>query len=90
MRIGKEGVRIVELNPNPYIQKWCEDKVCRINWAKPTNYRGRYVSRSYGYCFGYSIRLSKDVDLESSEDECTEFRITIVKLCMTLFFIALQ
>ena len=31
MRVGKEGVRIVELNPNPYIQKWCEDKVCRIN-----------------------------------------------------------
>ena len=48
MRVGKEGVSIVELNPDPYIQKWCEDKVRRINGAKPRNYRGRNGSRSYG------------------------------------------
>ena len=34
-----------------------------------------------------SVTLS---DVESSKDEFTEFRITIVKLCWTLFFIALQ
>ena len=29
-------------------------------------------------------------DVKSSKDKFTEFRITIVQLCWTLFFIALQ
>ena len=38
MCVGEEGVSIVEFNPDPYIQKWYEDKFCRINGAKPRNY----------------------------------------------------
>ena len=35
MPVGEEGVTIVELNLDPYIQKQYDDKVCRINGAKP-------------------------------------------------------
>ena len=38
MRVGEEGVSIVELNPDPYIQKWYRDKVRLIGGAKPRNY----------------------------------------------------
>ena len=38
MHVGEEGVSIVELNPDPYIQKWYRDKVRLINGAKPRNY----------------------------------------------------
>ena len=49
MCIGKEGISIVEFNPDPYIQKWWEDKVRRINGGKPRNYpskRGGVASSS--------------------------------------------
>ena len=38
MHVGEEGASIVEFNPDPYIQKWYKDKICRINGAKPRNY----------------------------------------------------
>ena len=74
MHVGKEGVSIVEFNPDRYIQKWYKDKVCHINGAKPKNYpsKRRSVASSSGHMVMdiASVTLS---DLESSEDKFTEF-----------------
>ena len=72
MRVGEEGVSIVELNPDPYIQKQYDDKVRRINGAKPRNYpsKRQSVASSSGHVVMdiASVTLS---DLESSEHEFT-------------------
>ena len=44
MRVGEEGVSIVEFNPDPSIQKWYEDKVCCTNGAKPRHYPSKRQS----------------------------------------------
>ena len=44
MRVAEEGVSIAEFNPDPYIQKWYEDKVCRTNGAKPRHYPSKRQS----------------------------------------------
>ena len=91
MHVGEEGVSIVELNPDPYIQKWYRDKVRLINGAKPRNYPSkRWSAASSSGHVVIDITLVTLSDLGSSEDKFTEFWITIVKLCRTLFFTALQ
>ena len=74
MRVVEEGASIVEFNADPYIQKWYEDKVRRINGAKPRNYPSKCqsVASSSGHVVMNiaSVTLS---DLESSEHEFTEF-----------------
>ena len=44
MCISKEEASIVEFNPDPFIQKWYEDKVCHINGTKPRKYPSKYQS----------------------------------------------
>ena len=72
MRVVEERVSIVEFNPDPYIQKWYEDKVRQINGAKPRNYpsKRQSVASSSGHVVMdiASVTLS---DLESSEHEFT-------------------
>ena len=74
MRVGEEGVSIVELNPDPYIQKQYDDKVRRINGAKPRNYpsKRQSVASSSSHVV-MDIASGTLSDLESSGDEFTEF-----------------
>ena len=87
MHFGKEEVSILEFNPDRYTQKWYEDKVRRSNGGKPRNYpsKSQSVASSSDHVVMdiASVTLS---DLESSEEEFKEFRITIAKLFGTLFF----
>ena len=74
MCVGEEGVSIVEFNPDPYIQKWYEDKFCRINGAKSRNYPSKCWSvASSNSHIVVDIAWVTLSDLESSEDEFTEF-----------------
>ena len=37
IRVGEEGVNIIEFNPDPCVEKWYANKVQCINGAKPRN-----------------------------------------------------
>ncbi|XP_066915547.1 zinc finger protein 862-like [Clytia hemisphaerica] len=74
MRVGEEGVSIDEFEPDLYINKWFQEKVRRINGAKPRDYPSK--RRSVKSKSGYSVIDIAQVtlsDLENSDDEFEQF-----------------
>ena len=74
MRVGEEGVSIGKFEPDLYIDSWFQEKVRRMNGAKPRNYPSK--RRSVKSKSGYSVIDIAQVtlsDLEDSDDEFEQF-----------------
>ena len=74
MRVGEEGVSISKFEPDLYIDSWFQEKVRRMNGAKPRNYPSK--RRSVKSKSGYSVIDIAQVtlsDLEDSDDEFEQF-----------------
>ena len=74
MRVGEEGVSIEKFEPDPYINSWFQEKVRRINGAKPRDYPSK--RRSVKSKSGYSVIDIAQItlsDLEDSDDEFESF-----------------
>ena len=44
IKIGEEGAKIEDFVADPFIEKWFDEKVCRLNGAKPHNYPSKRKS----------------------------------------------
>ena len=91
VRVGEEGVNIIEFNPDPYIEKWYANKVQRINGAKPRNYPSKRRSVDFSTSSVHTvmdIALVKLSNLESSDGEFEEF--SNLSISSLAFFIILS
>ena len=74
IRVGEEGVSIQDFDPDPYIKRWYESKVRRLNGAKPRKYPSKRCSvatvtgNKVMDIAAYTLS-----DLESSDDEFEGF-----------------
>ena len=72
MRVGAEGVTIADFEPDSYIKVRFEEKVRKLNGAKPRNYPSKRRSVASSSKSGYvmiDIASATLSDLESSDDE---------------------